>query len=193
MPSSIGVPEDARHRHRHRRSAASRRSTNGSASKSIGPGCTASTCDGFVLQQHAEVAAVGRVAGQRHHLGAARRQAGRREERVDPVAHVVSAQRRSIDRSYRQLADKPLASSSARRVRPGSSCSAMTIAAGTRTPSVTMQRAKASRRHRPPHRPTGRSLRAGLRDFRFALRVRRTVGSRDSRGSRAANASDVFR
>ena len=57
--------DDGRHGHRHRAQQRGDR-TNGSVSYENDSGCSASTIDGASLTTHAEVAAVGRVAGQRH-------------------------------------------------------------------------------------------------------------------------------
>ena len=63
------------------------------ASNSIGPGWTASTCDGSSRSEHAEIAPVRRVAGERHDLGACGREAGLARETVDAFAHVVRRSR----------------------------------------------------------------------------------------------------
>ena len=85
----IGMAEDTRHRHRHFAQQL-RDVDEGKCVEIDRSGMHREDLRGFVLQQHAEVASIGRVAGQRHHLGAARLQLGRRKERVDPIAHIIS-------------------------------------------------------------------------------------------------------
>ena len=75
MPRSSAWPRMAGIGHRHLARAAPATLTNGSASNANGAACSASTKLPAAARQHAEVAAVGRVAGERQHERARRLQA----------------------------------------------------------------------------------------------------------------------
>ena len=64
---------------------------NGSVANSIGPACSASTIDSPSVEQHAEVPAVGRVAGQRHDPRPRAARPLSAQVAVDAIAQIAAA------------------------------------------------------------------------------------------------------
>ena len=121
MPSSF---ECARMRGTGTGIAASRPATltNGSCSKSIGARVHGQHLRRVLRHEHAEVAAVGGVAGERHHRRAALREAAVGEKLIDAGAHVgggrghvvLTISGRSQDRALREIGDRQVADGASR-------------------------------------------------------------------------------